>query len=67
MARPNKKANDARISRLYSKHCHGIQVHIMKLGSITKKADAALAANPAISDDELGAVLNAAALEVANS
>jgi hypothetical protein len=46
--------NDRRINHLYGQRCSGIQINIMDITKVFKAGQAAIAANPAINDDELG-------------
>lgn len=58
-----KKQIEQRIDRLYARHCHGIQVPIMKLSFIHQAGMAAMKAGA--DDDGIGYALKAAALSVA--
>ena len=54
MTKKAQKAQNDRISRIYTRRCSGVQVNIMDLDKIDKVAKDALAADPVISDEALG-------------
>ena len=57
MTKKQKNLNDARIQRLYSLRCSGIQINIMDIGKVFKVAEAGIAAN--MDDAQLGDVIHA--------
>jgi hypothetical protein len=66
MARRRTKADplDARISRLYGVNCSGITIPMLEIPAIFKVARAAVAADPAMDDAALAAVIVAKVEEV---
>lgn len=60
-----EKARDARIERCYGRTCSGIQIPILKIPAIFRHAAGLIEANPAITDDELGAGIRALVDQIA--
>jgi hypothetical protein len=48
---------DARISRLYTQHCSGVQIDVMDIGKVFEEGQRWLAGNPGITDDALAAAI----------
>lgn len=58
-AKQQLEINRKRVDRAYNSTCHGVQVSIMDLGKIMDHGLEVIKANPAISDDDLGAAVSA--------
>jgi hypothetical protein len=61
-AKAQKKKDDARIQRLYTARCSGIQINIMDIGKVFKVAEAGIVAG--MDDATLGDVIFAYVNEI---